>query len=234
MNTKILFFALLAMLVCGCASTFHETHYFKSGTTSASTIPNYYRLMVKGGACVSSSRYISGYFDEDTLNTYFNEYTQPAGAAIVPRSKPDEAKAVAGKQNDSSAVPVDKGLQGKKLIMILSSNSDEIMTQIGALAASKQFTASLAGLLARDQYTAADNAESRSTIAKSRAKATSGLVSQLIAGLPGAKKEEDIDTLLSITNALAADLGYHGVFNNLDTAAQWLQFNRARLLRGDQ
>lgn len=235
MNRKIVTMALLALLACGCASTFHENHFFKSDTSSALAIPNYYRLTIKGFAIFSSSRYVSGYFDEDTVNTYFNEYTQPAGAAIVPRPKPDDTKVAEGKLNTPSIEPVSKDLKGKKLIMILSSNSDEIATQIGALAASKQFTASLAGLVARDQYTAADAADSRLTIEKSRAKATSDLVSRVVDGLPDKASKEDAEkTLLAFINTLASDLGHEGAFETLDGAAQWLQFNRARLLRGER
>jgi hypothetical protein len=234
MNAKIVTVALLALLACGCASTFQEKHFFKSDTASALAVPNYYRLTIDGYAYFSSSRYISGYFDEDTLNTYFNEYTQPTGAAIVSRSKTDDTKAAAGKQNPSSVEPVAKELKGKQLVMILCSNSDEISTQIGALAASKQFTASLAGLVARDQYTAADAADSRLAVEKSRAKATSDLAKQIVEGLPkDANAEVASKALLGFINTLASDLGHQGVFNKLDDAAQWLQFNRARLLKGD-
>ncbi len=240
---------MLAIFSFGCASTFHEAHYFKSGTASASVIPNYYRLTVKGYSWLSSSRYISGYFDEDTLNTYFNEYTQPAGAAITPSKKPPVTKAPAEGQNTSSSEPaakapaaenqntepVAKELRGKRLIMILSSNSDEIATQIGALAASKQFTASLVGLLARDQYAAADAADSRLAIEKSRAKTTASLASQVVSGLPdNATEAVAKQTLLAFVNSLASDLGHQGAFDNLDSAAQWLDFNRARLVKGEQ
>lgn len=226
--------ALLSLAAVGCASAFQETHYFQS-RASLPTIPNYYRLTVEGYSLISSSRYVSGYFDEDTISTYFNEYVQPAGAALVPVAKAPAARASAASAGSASVEPVAKGLQGQKLIMILSSNSDEIATQIGALAASKQFTASLAGLIARDQYAAADAAESRVTIEKSRAKATASLASQLVAGLPDdATTATAEQQLLAFINALAADLGYDGAFADLNGAAQWLDFNRARLLRSDR
>jgi hypothetical protein len=274
MNRKIVIMMLLPLLTCGCASAFYENHFFKSETSSAATIPNYYRLKIMGTAILSSSRYVSGYFDEDTINTYFNEYTQPAGAAIAPRpatesaagkpttppsatkteaeksptpppatkaeaekppTSPPATKTEAQKPDTSGVEPVSKGLKGKKLVMILSSNSDEISTQIGALAGSKQFTASLAGLMARDQYMAADAADSRLTIEKSRAKATSDLAKQLVEGLDDKATEDDATkALLGFINMLASDLGYDGVFNKLGDAAEWLRHHRARLLRGER
>ncbi len=221
----------LVLMVCSCASTFHETHYFKS-KTSDKKIPNYYRLTVDGYSYFSSSRYISGYFDEDTLNTYFNEYTQPAGAAIVSSTKVSETKAATKNTSPETAQPIAKGLQGQGLIMILSSNSDAIANQIGALADSKQFTASLTGLMARDQYVAADAAESRLAIEKSRARATASLASQVISTLPDTPTAAEAEQqLLAFINFLASDLGYEGAFTDLDSGAKWLYLNRVRLVR---
>lgn len=225
MKQRFLGFTLAALLA-GCSISFQETHYFKSGTASPSAVPNYYRLTVQGRAVVSSARYISGYFDEDTINTYFNEYTQPAGAAIYPPTRP----AATGE-----AQPVAKGLQDKKLIMILSSNSDEVANQIGALAASKQFTASLAGLMARDQYKLAYDTEQRLSVDRGLAKKIAEVGDQLLKQIPAdAPPDQTQQLLLEFINLLAADLGYEGAFANLESAAQWLNFNRARLSRGDR
>jgi len=227
--------AALVVLIWGCSSTFHETHYFKSKVVG-SGIPNYYRLTVQGYAAISSSRYISGYFDEGTINTYFNEYTQPAGAAIIPSSKNVvSATSTSTSKGASTVEPVSGGLPGQTLVMILSSNSDEIATQIGALAASNQFTASLASLLGRDQFNAADAADSRLAVETTRAKATASLASQLVANLAdNATAAEAQQQLLDFVNSLASDLGYDSAFADLDSAAQWLNFNRARILRGER
>jgi hypothetical protein len=222
---------ILVLVLCGCVSTFKETHYFKS-RTAGGAIPNYYRLTVGGYSVLSSSRYISGYFDEETVNAYFNEYTQPAGAAIQPGARRVAAPGTSGQP--AAVEPVASGLAGQKLVMILSSNSDDVATQLGALAASRQFTASLAGLVARDQFMAADRAESRLAVERSRAKATASLASQLLAGLPDTATQAAAEgSLLAFVNALAGDLGYEGAFPTLDAAAQWLEFNRARLLRSE-
>jgi hypothetical protein len=262
---KRLVVILIILTACGCYSGFEERHYFKF-STAGSEIPNYYRLKVEGCSFISSSRYLSGYFDEDTINTYFNEFAQPTGGALVPPSRSPETNEKAGNQNapnaDKKNTPADDqkkqngkdknkqpavdlkapslqplaaNLQGKNLVMILSSNSEDVANQISALASSKQFTASLAGILARDQYTAADSAENRLVIEKSRAKTTSELAKQVSAGLDKDKTvEETEDILIGLINALASDLGYEGAFTNLKDAEQWLRFSRSRLLRGDR
>jgi hypothetical protein len=233
----------LLIAVGGCTSTFHETHYFRS-SPSGPSIPNYYRLSVDGSSLFSSSRYISGYFDEDTINTYFNEYKQPANAAIVPPSRPPAAATTrtgasstptAAARPADTVEPVTGGVVGQKLIMILSSNSDEIATQIGALAQSKQFTAALTGLVARDQFDAAASAESRVAIERARAKATASLVGQIAAGLADdATQAQAVSALLTLADTLAAELGADSRFADLDRAAEWVAANRARILRGDR
>jgi hypothetical protein len=213
--------AALAMVLSGCATSFRETHFFKSEVAAAPGIPNYFRLTVEGSANFSSARYISGYFDEDTVNAYFNEYTQPKGAALL------QPAPTAGVQ------PVQAGLRGTKLVMILSSNSDEVASQIGALAASKQFTASLAGLVARDQFTTADQAEQRLQVDRARAKTTAALADKVLTALPAGTSAGDAERqLMILVNTLAIELGYQGSFADLAAAAQWLEANRSRLQGG--
>ena len=238
----------LVLFVLGCTSTFRETHYFKSEVPGGK-IPNYYRLTVNGCTLFSSSRYVSGYFDPETLDSYFNEYTQPAGAALFqarmpdtvsasptpPRKKTESNPAVAAKANGNPVEPLSKGLRGKKLIMILSSNSDAVATQIGALAANRQFTASLTGLLAYDRYAAADDAERRLMLEKSRETAISNLACQLVGSIKESDTKEVVEQkLVSLINALAAGLGYDGTFTDLEKAAQWLETTRTRLLRSER
>jgi hypothetical protein len=243
---------ILAIFLTGCSTTFKETHYFRSEVSTPGAIPNYFRLTVEGSAAISSARYISGYFDEDTINAYFNEYTQPRGAALYPSSStPAKGDATGGAAKSGSAEsgsggkdaaaggtakvePVAAGLKGTKLVMILSSNSDEVANQIGALAASKQFTASLAGLVARDQFTLADQAEQQLQIDRSRAKTTAALGDLVLASIPAnASVANATQQLLVLINAIARDLGYQGAaFSGLDDAARWLNDNRTHPLGG--
>ncbi|MEN0047259.1 MAG: hypothetical protein AAF806_09390 [Bacteroidota bacterium] len=50
---------LLLLLFCAC-SNFKEIHYIKD---NAPDMPNYYRVKITGTSFISSSRYMSGYFD---------------------------------------------------------------------------------------------------------------------------------------------------------------------------
>ena len=228
--------AFTATLLAGCATGFQETHYFKAELATGGGIPNYYRLSVSGKTLLSSARYVSGYFDEDTLNSYFNEFAQPANGAFTPSVSKLPGGVGAGDTKTTGtgtdAQPLTSSLTGKKLIMILSTNSDEIATQIGTLASSKQFTASLAGLLAHEQYASADESQRRLALDQKRASTTADVVSKSVTAIPDAPSAEQVrTTLVAAINLLASDLGYDGAFSTLDDAAQWLQFNRGRLSR---
>ncbi len=230
--------AALAFSLCGCSTIFRETHYFKSETPKAAQAPNYYRLTVEGNTLFSSARYISGYFDEESINAYFNEFSQPSGGAILPPGpRPDPSSGGAGGRTGGAGEvqPIAKGLKGRNLILILSSNSDDVANQIGALATNKQFTASLAGLFARDQYDLAEDAKHALAADRARAKLVVDLGGGLVATLPeGASGAEATARLLQFANQLASSLGYEGSFSSLDDAARWLEFSRSRLLRGER
>src|SRR4051812_43439148 len=82
------FVTAAAMITAGgCASSFEESHFFKSVDADGKAV-NYYRVKVDGGTFLSSSRYVSGYYDETVLDAYFNTMTQPKNGAI----KPEEGK----------------------------------------------------------------------------------------------------------------------------------------------
>lgn len=224
----------VALGLWGCSTRFYETHYFRSEPRGASA-PNYFRLTVQGSTALSSTRYLSGYFDEETVDVYFNEFTQPKRGAIRPALVSSAADGLAAAEAAPNTQPVARGLRDKKLVLILSSNSDDVANQIGALAASREFTASLAGLVARDQYTLADDEERRLTLDRQRAKTTADLAQQFLDTLPANASAAEVERqLLALINALAADLSHESPFPTLDSASQWLEFNRARLLRGDR
>src|SRR4051794_298126 len=83
---------LTAISLAGCASVFDEKHFFKSKAVDAQGQPvNYYRVEVKGTTMLSSSRYISGYFDESAVDRYFNECSQPACGQLAANSDAADA-----------------------------------------------------------------------------------------------------------------------------------------------
>ncbi len=101
-KARIFFPLLLAVVTAGCVSGFGETHFFRS-ESQRDGIPNYFRLTVSGYTVLCSSRYISGLFEEDIINQYFNEIGQPEGGRLIPlgqKSKTEETKSSDGKLSD--------------------------------------------------------------------------------------------------------------------------------------
>jgi len=211
--------ALIAAL-CGCASRFGERHFFKSVDARGNTV-NYYRLKIKGGTMVSSSRYLSGYFDEEAVNSYFSEMAQPDKGRFGFKERGDRGTTVEA---------LDESLAGRKLVMLLSSNSDAVANQIGAFAENQQMTEALTRIALRDRLVAGQSAEAALTELAVRGKALQDLGENLV-GTPGDDPEA---SLLAFVNALASDLGNTTPFESLDAAATWLTYNRGRLLGGVQ
>lgn len=231
---QILFPLLLAFSVTGCITNFRETHFFKSENQSGE-IPNFFRIRVAGSTGLSSARYLSGYFQEDVVNEYFNEIGQPDKARLVPvgqSPKTDETKSNNNKGNvpTTSSPTSTEQLKSPVLVLLLSSNSDDIANQLGALAQSQEFTASLARLLASSRFEAADQSERRLRNDQARGRVDATLGDQLITGIPDKPSPQEVKTrLLEFVNQLAADLGAQGPFKTLDDAATWLSSNRNRL-----
>src|SRR5262245_27858432 len=97
---------VLAAALAACSS-FGETHYFKAVDENG-VARNYYRMNVSGYARLSSSRYLSGYYNDDVVDAYFNEVSQPKGGAL----------GVSGaKSSEPGIKPLDGSKEGKKLVM---------------------------------------------------------------------------------------------------------------------
>ncbi len=106
----------LALGLFSCQSS-RELHFFKEGD-------NYYRLRIKQHAFLSSSRYISGYFDEQAVNNYFGDVQRG-------NSKIEHISSSGCKQEESD------------LVLILSTNSDVVSQEISGLAQSQELFALL-------------------------------------------------------------------------------------------
>src|SRR5438309_2184294 len=72
---KIYKYLALLVLITSCQAA-KEFHYFKEGD-------NYFRISVKERALLSSSRYESGYYDEDAVDNYFGEIHRPDSTGRV-------------------------------------------------------------------------------------------------------------------------------------------------------
>jgi hypothetical protein len=237
-------FRLALFAICstclGCASGFEEIHYFRSTSRDARGIPlNYFRVQVDGGTILSSSRYVSGYYDQRALDTYFNEFAQPEKGRIV-QSDSTAAAATPGAggsangqspsgspANAPKVEPLDSSLEGKKLCLILSSNSDDIAQQIGTFAQTNALTADLEHLLGGGRLAASSRAVSAQqkdqVIAKSIVQSGNTELSILTSNNPSA--DEASQAALALGNQLAEYLGNTQQFTTLDALNDWVRKN---------
>lgn len=125
-------FLILGVGITSC-STFNEVHYFKD-SNKLNQIPNYYKVKVNGQTFLSSSRYMSGYFDKNAINLYFNEIKQNKGAKPLDSTKRDATE------------------PGDELVLLLSSNSKAISENLGALSKNQTVMNSIGYILQKDKY----------------------------------------------------------------------------------
>lgn len=214
---------VLAVLVTagwGC-SEFKEVHYFKD---EAPSIPNYYRLKVKGWTLFTSSRYTSGYFDEKAVNEYFSE-TQLTSKGL--------SKGKTNNSGDTQAVqPIDTTLKGKKLVMILSSHSDAVASQIGSYVENENTMNAIALLVNRGQYQELVQAELSTELENVRNRVLLDKGDLLIDGIDPDFTTAEVASaqMLEYVNALAQYLGRSEPFTNLSEARIWFNYNRGHLI----
>jgi hypothetical protein len=207
----------LTLTTIGCASAFQEQHFFKVVSTDH-RIVNYYRVTVWGGTFLSSSRYIAGYYDQGTLDAYFNTFTQPT-------TFPTSAAAPAPAQAAASATTVQplssETGQGNHLVLLLSSNSDAIAEGLGAISQSGQVASSLGALVGGGQIKASADAADKAALGAARGDVLGALgTSVLDADKAGpASTGED---LLGVVNQLADTVGPHPAFTSYQNAQDWL------------
>lgn len=118
-----LFYLAFAAIVIQSCSSFRETHYFKD---SLEPVANYYKVEVKGYSLLSSSRYVSGYYDRNAIQEYFGEIAQPEKGRFVPVTATGTTD------------------QNKELVLLLSSNSDAIANGFSNLVKNKTTINSIA------------------------------------------------------------------------------------------
>jgi len=206
---------LACLIATGCASTFGETHYFRSEYASGAPV-NYFRVTVSGSTLFSNSRYFSGYFDPEAANAYFGQ----SGPA-------------ADRASQTQTTSLDDGVGRQRLVMLLSSNADSIAGDIGQLADNTALMNDLTGLI-RNTVTDASPARKALRIQQERAKALAAESQRLIAPL----KEGDgvtavRDHMLEMANRLGRELGSGQDFDSLAAAGTWLKANEKRLKAED-
>ena len=239
MNRALQCCAGVALALGGGCSSFNETHYFRDNADPR----NYYRLHITGCAAFSSSRYMSGYFDESAVDTYFGEFTQPEKGRFLPATPTppaDDAEAPGsgngtegGSGSGEHTLTGDVNLQDRKLLLLLTTNSDAIATGIQSLAQNEAIATTLAGILNRGRITGSREAAEQLATAKARGKMIGDDGARLVLNLPDDADQPTTEkNMLEYAQILARYLGGPGSFASLDEAATWLNENRSRLERG--
>lgn len=214
---------LLPIVFCSaCATTFDESHYFQSLDPHNGQPTNYYRLKVSGYGAMSSTRYISGYYDERAVDLFFNEVkaspTAENGTGLqtlfVDNQKlPGETDVLK---------PLSPSTHNGAFVMILSTNASSVARTIGQFAENQVVADAVTNLANRDVLLRDTNA---ALIAANRANATASELARLMALVPAsdaASAEEAETALLRILNALGTGLSSSPTtFQSFDEAEIW-------------
>jgi len=232
--------AISALAFSAGCSSFSETHYFKDNASPR----NYYKLRISGAAALSSSRYMSGYYDESAIDTYFGEFVQPEKGRVFPAPTPpagggegdggSDAPALVAVE-DSSGVKTltgDTNLDDRKLVLLFTTNSDAIATGIQSLAQNEAIGTALVGIINRGRISESRSAGSELVAAKVRGKMVTDDGARLVSNLPDDADQPTTEkNLLAYASVLGRYLGGPDSFKDLNEAAKWLEDNRARLER---
>jgi hypothetical protein len=182
--------AVAVLFLFPCCQAGKELHFFKAGG-------NYYRLKIHEMSFASKSRYMSGFYDDRSVDRYFSELSQPKGTdsekmADVTFINPANGQGLALDSN-------------KKLVMILSTNSDAVSEQIGAFAQNDQILESIARLSNKDKVDASNQFLQNISFSHMRNQSIISLGDQYLAGLA------DTDNAVTVRNNLS------GFLQNLKT-----------------
>ena len=223
--------SLFLVLAGGCASV-HESHYFRS--QSGVDQPNYYRVTIDAKGRATKVRYLSGYFDQQAVEQYFSEFAQPANVDIIVGKNAVEGggESGEGKGSGSTLQPIDPKLEDRSLVLILSTNVDEIAAQIGGLAENLQVQAALTGLAKGDEAKEGKRAQKKRELDEIRAQQLTATIVQVKESLASADATDAAKLLaarLRAINALATYLGSTASFEDIKTAEDWLDANRLRI-----
>lgn len=220
--------ARLAVLVAvvatvGCATRFKETHFFQSIDQATNRPTNYYRLKVSGYGAMSSTRFVSGYYDERAVDLFFNE------VKVAPTADGANGTQTIFVDNQKSPgstdiiKPLDPTTQHGAFVMILSTNASSVSRTIGQFAENQVVADAITNLANRDVLLR-DAASVRAQTARSNATADEliKLMGRVPSG-PTPARDETERALLRVLNTIGTGLsGVPTAFDSLDEAGLWL------------
>lgn len=130
MKTYLLVAVILLLTQCQGAK---ELHYFKKGD-------NYFRLKVREYSIFSSSRYLSGYYDENAVDNYFGEISRPDSFKVY------KAYSTARLSKESPGF-----YDNKKLVLLLSTKSEAVSNSISNIAENEKTLQIMAKIMNKDK-----------------------------------------------------------------------------------
>jgi hypothetical protein len=178
---------------------------------------------VQGQTLFASSRYLSGYFDEKALDAYFSEISQPEKALFTEVVN----------TNGGNVQPLSGDLEGKKLILLLSSNSDAIAQQIGQFTSNQEIMNDLTRLIYRERIRETLSAQTDAELQVIRGEALAEIGQRVIADMDDRADVETVKAnILFYVNRLASEFGNTTPFKKLSEAKDWLEYNRVNIQEG--
>jgi len=186
-------------------SPIKDVHYFKDKN---SPIPNYYKIEISGYSFMAGSRYLSGYFDENAINSYFGEISQPENAKLPPDIQPLE-----NVENSS-----------QKLMLILSSNSNALAQQIGAIAQNEETMNALSQVLGKERIEESISINNEIKKQKFTIESFADQSDQYINSLDSNLSQSEVEKLtLNYLNYLAFLAGNKIPFDDIQKALKWFE-----------
>ena len=206
---------LTAAFISGCVTRFKENHYFSS-ESKASELDrpnNFFRLTINGWSIFTSTRYVSGFYDERAVDLFFNE--------IKADPQPLFPNQLVEPGSEEVIRPLTPGPERGALVLILSTNADAVADAIGSFGEGQAAAAAVTNLLSRDAIREARLTSAEQTARRRAATALVGELDALFGQVDPAQKEELNRQYLRIANALGQARNPPVSFGSLSDLADW-------------
>lgn len=228
---KRFLFCAAAGLVCGgCSYAKVKEHYHFPGVRDG-RIENYYRVDIEGVVSGNQLRYASGFFDQSALNRYFNEFAQPKNMSLVSSQIPERNHEIPLAADEIREA--DPQGQGRRLVMLLSQNSEAIAEQIGDIAQSEALASVVSRLVFAEDIAEMEaekiDADRMADLLRTN-RASAGRLAEIVEDL---NAEELKDELKNYVQQIGSALGATKL-DELDLARSWLAQNESTLIGGDR
>jgi len=146
--------AALLGLLPSCGMTFRERYHFIASDGEAA---NYYRVTVSGWTAFTASQYAAGLYDAQAVDQLFGELAGAtitissdgsAAAGAPPAGDAASGAAAPAAPKGESITPVSGGLvDGRKLVLFLSANSDALVGEMSSFVSSRELGTAMTSLM---------------------------------------------------------------------------------------